>query len=127
MPNSPPLFGAMLRCRSEAMVREARQTSGLFLALLALVAQLTLGATVPASAVSLANVAVLCQHDGNPTAPPAPAHQPPNCLLCIFCHSSTGPLGLLAAPPILPSPTTLKVARSEVLAPATAPPLRVVL
>ena len=109
------------------MMRDARQASGLFLALLALVAQLTMAAAVPASALSLADVAVLCQHDGNPSGPPVPAHQAPDCLLCFFCHSASGPLGLLAAPPILPTPTTTKVARSVVLPPATAPPLRVVL
>jgi hypothetical protein len=121
------LSACRFRYTSEVMMRHARQASGLFLALLALVAQLTMAAAVPASAVSLADVAVLCQHDGNPTAPPAPAHQSPDCLLCFFCHSAPGSLGLLAAPPILPAPMTSKIARAVVLPPATAPPLRVVL
>jgi hypothetical protein len=109
------------------MIRDARRASGLFLALLALVAQLTLAAAVPAAAVSLASVAVLCQHDGSPNTPPAPAHQSPDCLLCFFCHSAPGPLGLLIAAPILPTPTTSKIERSVMLPPATAPPVRVVL
>ena len=109
------------------MMRDARQASGLFLALLALVAQLTMASAVPASLVSLADVVVLCQHDGNPASPPTPAHQSPDCLLCVFCHGAPGSLGLLIAPPVLPKPTTSKVARSVGLPPATAPPLRVVL
>jgi hypothetical protein len=117
----------VFRCRSEAMMRDARQASGLFLALLALVAQLTMAAAVPASAVSLASVAVLCQHDGSSNAPPAPAHQSPDCLLCFFCHSAMGPVGLLAAAPLLPTPTTSRIVRSVVLPPATAPPVRVAL
>ena len=109
------------------MMRDARQASGLFLALLALMAQLTMASAVPPSSVSLADVAVLCQHDGNPAAPPVPAHQSPDCLLCFFCHSAPGSLGLLTAPPIVLKPMTSMVARSVVLPPATAPPLRVFL
>jgi hypothetical protein len=109
------------------MMRDARQASGLFLALLALVAQLTMAAAVPASSVSLADVAVLCQHDGNSTTPPVPMHHSPDCLLCFFCHGAPGSLGLLAVPPVLPKPIMAKVARSVVLPPATAPPIRLVL
>jgi hypothetical protein len=109
------------------MMRDARQASGLFLALLALVAQLTMAAAVPASSVSLADVAVLCQHDGNSTTPPVPMHQSPDCLLCFFCHGAPGSFGLLAVPPVLPKPIMAKVARSVVLPPATAPPIRLVL
>ena len=109
------------------MMRDARQASGLFLALLALVAQLTLATAVPASAVSLADVTVLCQHDGNPDAPPAPAHQSPDCLLCFFCHNVSGPAGVIAAAPILPVPRTVTIARAAIKPPATAPPVRVIL
>jgi hypothetical protein len=108
------------------MQRETRQASGLFLALLALVAQLTLSAAVPATMLSLADMTVLCQHNGNPDAPPAPLHQMPDCQLCFFCHGMTGPVGLLAAAPMLPTPTTMPIGRAAVLPPATAPPLRFV-
>jgi hypothetical protein len=107
------------------MMRDARQASGLFLALLALVAQLTLAAAVPVSTVSLADVTVLCHHDGDPGAPPAPAHQSPDCLLCFFCHNATGSVGMVATPPLLPAPVIVRVARQVVLPPATAPPVRV--
>ena len=106
------------------MPSEIRQATGLFLTLLALVAQLTLAATVPASSVSLADVTMLCQHGGNPDAPPAPAHQMPDCLLCVVCHGASGPVGLLVTSPTLPAPTTSLIARAVVLPPATAPPLR---
>jgi hypothetical protein len=106
------------------MMRDARQASGLFLALLALVAQLTMASVMPAAAVSLADVTVLCQHDGNPNAPPPPGHQSPDCLLCFFCHTATGPVGQIAAVPILPKPSTILIPRAVSLPPATAPPLR---
>jgi hypothetical protein len=115
------------RCSAEAMMRDARQASGLFFALLALVAQLTLATAVPASTVSLADVTVLCHHDGDPGAPPAPAHQSPDCLLCFFCHTATGAVGLIATPPLLPTPATSRAAREGALPPATAPPRRVAL
>ena len=108
------------------MKREIRQASGLFLALLALVAQLTLAAAVPATTVSLADVTTLCQHDGNPVAPPAPGHQMPDCQLCLVCHGVLGAFGLPTAAPVLPEPLTIRVARAAVLPPATAPPLRFV-
>jgi hypothetical protein len=107
------------------MMRDARQASGLFLALLALVAQLTLAAAVPATTVSLAAMTSLCQHDGNPDAPPAPAHQAPDCLLCFFCHAAAAPIGLLTSAPLLPAPTTTRIVSAVVLPPATAPPLRI--
>jgi hypothetical protein len=109
------------------MKREIRQASGLFLALLALVAQLTLAAAVPATAISLADVTTLCQHDGNPVAPPAPAHQMPDCQLCVVCHGASGAFGLLTAVPALPQPTTIAIQRAAILPPATAPPLRFVI
>src|SRR5579859_2615265 len=108
------------------MKREIRQASGLFLALLALVAQLKLAAAVPAATISLADVTMLCRHDGNPAAPPAPAHQMPDCQLCVICHGASGPFGLPLAAPTLQQPVTIRMARSAILPPATAPPLRLV-
>jgi hypothetical protein len=109
------------------MIREVRQVSGLFLALLAILAQLTLTAAVPASVVSLADVTVLCQHDGNPNAPPAPAQQSPDCLVCFFCHNVGGAAVLVAAPPMLPGPTTTRPTRANFLPPAAAPPPYIIL
>ena len=107
------------------MMREIRQAAGLFLALLALAAQLTLASAVPVSVLSLADVTVLCQHSGNPDAPPAPAHQTPDCLLCFVCHGASGPAGLLTDAPMPPKPTAKsRIARAVMLPPATAPPFR---
>jgi len=109
------------------MMRDVRQASGLFFALLALVAQLTLASVVPASLISLADVTVLCQHDGNPDTPRAPSHQSPDCLVCFFCHNPAGTAGLVASAPLLPTPSTIPLARAAILPPATAPPPRTVL
>ena len=109
------------------MMRDFRQASGLFFALLAIVAQLALATAVPASPVSLTDVMVLCQHDGSAGSPPAPSHQSPDCLVCFFCHNVEVPAGIAASPPLLPAPSTVRIARAAVLPPATAPPLRFVL
>jgi hypothetical protein len=90
-------------------------------------AQLTLAAAVPASSVSVADVTVICQHEGNSDAPVAPAHQSQDCLLCFSCHNVSGSSGLIVAPPLLPVPASMPVLPAVVLPPATAPPLRVVL
>ena len=108
-----------------AMMRETNQALGLFFALLALVAQLTVAAAVPASTLSLADVAVLCQHSDTPNAPPAPAHQMPDCLLCFICHGASGPVGLLTDAPVPPAPMVTRVARAVILPPPTAPPPRI--
>jgi hypothetical protein len=109
------------------MKRKIRQASGLVFALLALVAQLTLAAAVPATTLSMADVTRLCRHDGNPVAPSAPARPMPDCQLCVVCHGASGPFGMLtAAAPGLPQPTTIAIARAPILPPATAPPLRFV-
>jgi hypothetical protein len=108
-------------------MRNVRHSFGLFFASLAIVTQLALGAAVPATAMSLAAVSVICQHDGNPNAPAAPARQSPDCLLCFFCHGTTSPIGPVAASPLLPAPRATRIAGAVVLPPATAPPLRIVL
>jgi hypothetical protein len=109
------------------MMWDIRRGSGLFLTLLAIVAQLTLAVALPASSVSLADVTVICQHEGNNDAPVAPAHPPRDCLLCFFCHNAPGSSGLIVAPPLPPVPALMSVALAVVLPPATAPPHRVVL
>jgi hypothetical protein len=108
------------------MTGDGRKASGLFLALLAIMAQLTLAVVVPASVVSLENATVLCQHDTTAPTPHAPPHQLPDCSLCFLCHSASAPAGLTTGPPMLPAPRSLLVARAAVPPPATAPPPRFV-
>jgi hypothetical protein len=107
------------------MIRDVRQAIGLCFALLALVAQLMLASAVPASTVSLADVTTFCQHDGDRGPPAAPDHRVPNCLLCSSCQTLANPGGLVAAPPWLPVPQTMRLARKAVPPPATPPPPRV--
>jgi len=75
------------------MRRELRQASGLFFALLALMAQLAVAAAVPATAISLADATTLCRHDGNAGAPPA-LPQPTT-----ICFVNAAGLRSAAAPP----------------------------
>jgi hypothetical protein len=96
--------------------------SGLFAVLLALMAQLGAGATVP-QIDPIAAADVLCHTDDN-GAPPAngPAH-PADCLLCPLCatlHSQQAVL--LSAVPGLTPPSVLPVRRAELPPPSTAPP-----
>lgn len=106
------------------MRRSVRQTIGVFLALLAILAQLTGAVAVPSAAVSLADATVLCAHDASDNPP---AHHPPACPLCVFCHNAAAPVGLPAVAPALPALRVLWIARAAVSPPATAPPPRVVL
>ena len=106
------------------MRRELRQASGLFFALLALMAQLAAAAAVPATAISLADATTLCRHDGNAGALPAPIHQTPACRLCLLCHGASVAFDLLTAPPALPQPTTICFVNAAVLRSAAAPPPR---
>lgn len=111
------------------MKRDIARASGLFLALLAIVAQLTLAAAVPASAMSLADATVLCQHDtsaGTSQHRP-PAHSAPDCVLCFFCHAASGPSALVATVPALTPPAAALIGAAVVLPPATAPPPRIIL
>jgi hypothetical protein len=109
------------------MRRGSHQAFGLFFALLALMAQLTLATAVPATTVSLADVTVLCQHDTSPDAPAKPPHQAPDCLDCFFCFNSGALAGLVATPPPLPAPASVFVARAAVPPSVRAPPFRIVL
>jgi hypothetical protein len=108
------------------MKREIPLVSGLLLALLALMAQLTLASAVPVTTISLADVTTLCQHRGVPGAPPAPAHRMPDCQLCLVCHGALGPFGLLSAPPALPQPPDTHVEAVTLPLPPTAAPHRFV-
>jgi hypothetical protein len=104
------------------MKRGIRQAFGPFLALLALVARLTLAAAAPATTISLTDATTLCQHDGSRGTPREPAHQMPACQLCLVCHGSSSPSGLLSATPVLPRLMTIRVACTVILPPAAALP-----
>lgn len=102
---------------------------GLFLALLALLAQLELGALVPrAEAASLLRDSSVICHSGEETDDPAQPrqHDPADCALCTICVSLTAqPAPVLSGSPVLPPPRGVLVARTAVLPPATAPPAAV--
>ena len=106
------------------MRRDLRQASGLFFALLALVAQLAVAAAVPATAISLADATTLCRHDGNSGAPPAPIHQTPACRVCPLCHGASVSFDLVTAPPAVPQPTTIRFMNATVMRSTGALPPR---
>ena len=111
------------------MKRALLQAFGLFLALLALVAPLTLTAAAPAAArsfttvVSLAEVTTLCRHGG---IPGAPSHRFPACRFCLIGHAAPGSTGLVTASPVLPEPSTIHLARVMMLRPTIVSPPRLV-
>jgi len=109
------------------MVRDIRQASGLFFALLAILAQVTLASAVPATAMALADTTMLCHHDGDRNPPSAPAHPSPDCLFCFVCNGAAGSPGLLATPAVPPPPRSAPFARIAVAASAAQPPPRIVL
>ena len=99
---------------------------GLFLALLALIAQLgfSLGAPQSAAAEALIQAATICHGDTGADSGqlPAPAHHS-DCVLCPLCVSATGTVALLApTDPALPARKTLVIARAAITPPTTAPP-----
>jgi hypothetical protein len=96
--------------------------SGLFAVLLALMAQLGAGATVP-RIDPVAAAGVLC-HTDDDTTPPAhgPAH-PADCPLCPMCATlHTQQAVLVSVAPRLTPPSMLAVRRAELPPPSTAPP-----
>lgn len=111
------------------MSRELRQAFGLFLALLAVLAQVTMAAAMPRLLPGqIADTAVICHQDnGASPAPQAPPHHAPDCLLCVFCHHLGAPAALAAAPPVLPAPRIRVIAPAAVPPPSTAPPVPIVL
>lgn len=98
--------------------------SGLFAVLLALMAQLGAGATVPQiDPVAAAGALCHTEDDGTPPAN-GPTH-PADCLLCPLCaalHSQQAVLVSDASILILPS--VLAIRRAELPPPSTAPPAR---
>jgi hypothetical protein len=109
------------------MIQRRIPASGLFLALLALVAQLAFGAVVPQPEIALVleGGGIICHapapSDG--TAPPAHHHHMPDCPFCPLCMSLASP-GIVL-PGAAPSPLPPQVAafhRPGLPPPATAPP-----
>jgi hypothetical protein len=94
--------------------------SGMFAVLLALMAQLGIGATVPRLDPT-AGAAVLCHDDGGaPSKPPMHTDECLVCPLCLALHVQVAVLGTDG--PALPQPPVLAVPRLGLLPPSTAPP-----
>lgn len=106
--------------------------SGLFLALLALVAQLAFGAVVPRPEVALVlgEAGVICHapapSDG--TTPPAHRHHMPDCQFCPLCMSLATPgVVLPSAGAKLPPPQVVAFHRPGLPPPAIEPPVAALL
>ena len=102
------------------MLRRRLSPLGLFAAILALAAQLVAGALVPQPAWAASHDSEACADMGK-----APAHDQrhkPDCPFCPFCLAVAHPAPTLIAPPPLPAPSVLWVARALPLPPARAPP-----
>ncbi len=99
---------------------------GLFAVLLALMAQLGVGATVPRldPIALVTGAAQLCHVDDDAGGTPnhAPGH-PADCLICPLCAAlHAPPATLVSGPPELAPPGVAVVIRSELPPPSTAPP-----
>jgi hypothetical protein len=109
------------------MTQRRLPAAGVFLALLALVAQLAFGAVVPRPEVALAldEAGVIC-HAAAPSdgrTPPAHHHMP-DCQFCPLCMSLATPgIVLPGAGPNPPSPLAAVFRRPGLPPPATAPPV----
>jgi hypothetical protein len=96
---------------------------GLFAVLLALMAQLATGATVPRFD-PVSGIAALCHGDDEAGGSPsqAPSH-PADCPVCPLCVALHAPSVLLPAASIRPlPPTVFVVLKTELPPPSTAPP-----
>ena len=113
------------------MTRRHIPTSGLFLALLALVAQMAFGAAVPGPEMTLVlnGAGVIC-HAGAPSGstPPPHHHHMPDCQFCPLCMSlATQGVVLPSAVAHPPPPQLADFRRPGLPPPATAPPLKALL
>jgi hypothetical protein len=115
-------------CWRPPMTLHRIPASGLFLALLALVAQLAFGAVVPRPDVALVldQAGPIC-HAAAPadgTTPPAPHRHMPDCQFCPLCMALATPgIVLPGAGPHLPPPQVAAFRRPGLPPPATAPPV----
>jgi hypothetical protein len=99
---------------------------GLFAVLLALMAQLGAGATVPRfdPIALLTGAETLCHADGDQGGPPSqsPGH-PTDCLVCPLCAALHAPATPLIAAGLSLTPPSLRTERrAELPPPSTAPP-----
>jgi hypothetical protein len=98
---------------------------GLLAVLLALMAQLGIGATVPRldPLAQFIGAEILCHvPDGGNTPAPAPLH-PLDCLVCPLCVALHTPSIFLVSDAAIPLPPgAIVVLRSELPPPSTAPP-----
>jgi hypothetical protein len=95
--------------------------SGLFAVLLALMAQLGAGASVP-RIDPVAGVGVLC-HDTGGAPSQVPSHHPADCPVCPLCVALHAPSAALAAVIAAPVPRAIgAVVKAELPPPSTAPP-----
>jgi len=105
------------------MPRRRFHLSGLLGVLLALMAQLGAGASVP-RIDPIAAAGVLCHVEDNaggaPSQPPSHPADCPVCPLCVALHAA--PAALLPAAEIPAPPGVAVVLRSELPPPSTAPP-----
>jgi hypothetical protein len=95
--------------------------TGMFAVLLALMAQLGMGATVP-RVDPISGVAPLCHTNNDGTPSHAPAH-PTDCLICPLCAAWHSPAAItVSEPPILTPPAVIAILRTALPPPSTAPP-----
>jgi hypothetical protein len=109
------------------MKRSGSHLSGLFFALLALVAQLAFGAAAPDTepALALHEAALICHAPSAAHGKTSPArhHHVPVSVFCPLWTALTAPTPLLtAAGPLLPAPGQTLFRRPGLPPPATAPP-----
>ncbi len=106
---------------ARAQPSRIRPSWRLLLALLALVAQLAMGASVPPVLDIVAGGVPICHGSDQPLDTPAPHHEG-DCVLCPICAAIGSPSAFLAATePTLPLPRAPVIALAAPPPPATAP------
>jgi hypothetical protein len=106
------------------MIARALRSWRLLLTLMALAAQLAVGASVPPVVTVAADAAgvPICHGGEEPLDAPAPHHSD-GCLLCPICLAVAGPSVLLpAGAPALPAPSAGAIGLAAPPPPPTAPP-----
>jgi hypothetical protein len=114
---------ATIAVKYPAMLTSRFRMFGLFAVLLALMAQLGAGATLP-RVDPVAAASVLCHSDGNDSQVPThgPNH-PSDCPICPICASLHAQvIALTPGPPLLMGPAIQATLRLDQPPPSTAPP-----
>ncbi len=115
---------------SRALTRTWRFPTGLLLAILALVSQLALGSLAfptDSAAAELDAVAIFCQTAAPDAPPPSTPHHhqhAPDCAICPLCAALALPGAILTPAPLLPTPSSRRVAQAALPPPARGPPAR---